>query len=109
MVYVCISLAIASQLPKLLAHLFQLIFQLLDFVTPLKSLSCFQSGIAYCVEAKTGERVYRERVPGVQGGKGIKFFASNLLLDDSDFHGTPAISGDQLFIRSNRFLNCISN
>ena len=27
--------------------------------------------------------------------------------DDSDFNGTPAIVGHQLFLRSNRFLYCI--
>ena len=100
-----------------------------------------KSGIAYCVNAATGDRVYRERVPGVQSGQGIKFFASNLLVgeqvfsvsrnsgtyvwsadqktfnlvgqnviegDDSDFNGSPAISDNQLFLRSNKFLYCIS-
>ena len=27
--------------------------------------------------------------------------------DDSDFNGAPAVSGGQLFLRSNRFLNCV--
>jgi hypothetical protein len=27
--------------------------------------------------------------------------------DDSDFNATPAISGNQLFLRSNRFLYCV--
>lgn len=100
-----------------------------------------ENGIAHCVNAESGERIYRERVPGVQSGKGVKFFASMLLVsdqvfavsrnsgtfvwsadhkkfdlinrnvidgDDSDFNGTPAVSGNQLFLRSNRFLYCIS-
>ena len=29
--------------------------------------------------------------------------------DDSEFNGTPAISGDQLYIRSNKFLYCIGD
>ena len=29
--------------------------------------------------------------------------------DDSNFNGTPIIAGDQLFVRSNKFLYCISN
>ena len=100
-----------------------------------------EKGIAHCVNAETGERLYRERVPGVSSGKGIKFFASMLLVgdqvvsvsrnagtfvwsanekkfsltsqnviagDDSAFNGTPAISDNQLFVRSNKFLYCIS-
>lgn len=98
-----------------------------------------KSGIAYCVNAETGERTYRTRVPGLQGGKGIKLFASMVRVgdqlvavsrnagtfvwkadpaefsliarnviegDDSDFNGTPAISDDQIFLRSNEFLYC---
>lgn len=37
--------------------------------------------------------------------------AKNLIVDDDDdssFCGTPAISGDELFLRSNRFLYCIA-
>ena len=100
-----------------------------------------EKGIAHCVSAETGERLYRERVPGAANGKGIKFFASMLLVgdqvisvsrnagtfvwsadekkfnlinqnviagDDSAFNGTPAISDNQLFLRSNKFLYCIS-
>ncbi len=98
-----------------------------------------ERGIAYCVEAETGKRVYQTRVRGVRGGRGIKFFGSmvtdgkNIFAvsrrsgtfvfptkpefelvsqnviegDESEFNGTPAISGNQLFIRSNKFLYCI--
>ena len=98
-----------------------------------------ERGIAHCVNAKTGERIYRERLKGVQGGRGIKFFASMVVAgdnmfvvsrrsgtyvlkttpefklvshnhikdDDSEFNGTPAISDNQMFIRSNKYLYCI--
>jgi hypothetical protein len=34
--------------------------------------------------------------------------AVNVMEDDnSDFHGTPAISDDQMYLRSNRYLYCI--
>ncbi len=98
-----------------------------------------EKGIAYCVKADSGERIYRNRVAGVKGGRGIKFFASMVFAgdhmfavsrssgtfvikttpkyelvsrnkiadDDSEFNGTPAISGNQLFLRSNKFLYCI--
>ena len=98
-----------------------------------------EKGIAFCVKAESGEQVYKKRVPGVRGGKGIKFFGSMILAgehmfavsrqsgafvikttpefelvshnkiegDDSEFNGTPAISGNQLVVRSNKFLYCI--
>jgi outer membrane protein assembly factor BamB len=94
-------------------------------------------GFATCLEAKTGKLIYKERLPGLSGGK--PFYASVVLAnerlyavsrragtfvlpatsqfavvaqnklagDDSDFNGTPAIVGHQLFLRSNRFLYCI--
>jgi len=98
-----------------------------------------ENGIAFCVKSESGEQVYKKRVPGVRGGRGIKFFGSMILAgdhmyavsrrsgtfvvkttpeyelvshntiedDDSEFNGTPAISGDQMFVRSNKFLYCI--
>lgn len=98
-----------------------------------------EKGIAFCVKAESGERVYRKRVAGIRGGRGIKFFASMLSVgdhmiavsrnsgtfvlkttptyelvsqnkiesDDSEFNGTPALSGNLLFMRSNKFLYCI--
>jgi len=98
-----------------------------------------EKGIAFCVTADSGKQIYKKRVPGVLGGKGIKFFGSMILAgdhmfavsrlsgtfvikttpefelvshnrisgDDSEFNGTPAISGNQLFIRSNKYLYCI--
>jgi len=100
-----------------------------------------KSGIAYCVDAESGNRLYRQRVPGFESGRGVKIFASMVLAgerlyavsrnsgtfiwlandkefqliqhnviegDDSPFNGTPAMCGDQIFIRSNKFLYCIS-
>jgi len=40
-------------------------------------------GIANCVNAETGKRVYKQRVPGVRGGRGdVKFFASMIAVQD---------------------------
>jgi hypothetical protein len=94
-------------------------------------------GVATCMEAKTGKLIYKERLPGVSGAKPFyasvvlasehlyavsrragtfvlpaapqfALVAQNQLAgDDSDFNGTPAIVGQQLFLRSNRFLYCI--
>lgn len=93
-------------------------------------------GIAFCMNAETGETVYRERLVG---GGGRPVYASPVLCDDklfvasrwegvyviaakpefellahnkfedddSDFNGTPAISGRQMFLRSNKALYCI--
>ncbi len=98
-----------------------------------------ENGIAFCVKADSGEKVYKKRVPGVRGGRGIKFFASMIQAgdhmyavsrrsgtfvmktkpeyelvshnkiegDNSEFNGTPAISGNQLLMRSNKFLYSI--
>ena len=98
------------------------------------------NGQAFCLEAKTGKLIYRERVtalksvgrpvyasPIIADGKiyvpsrweGVvvlaarpvyKVLAQNQFTsDDSDFNGSPAISQNQLFVRSNRYLYCIAN
>lgn len=94
-------------------------------------------GYALCLEAKTGKQVYRERLPGLSGGKlfyastvwagghlyatsrrngtfvmdakpVFKLLSQNLLAgDDTDFNATPVPAGRQLFLRSNRYLTCI--
>lgn len=105
-------------------------------------------GFATCINAKTGEDVYRERViesggassgGARRGGGGKPFYASPVLigdklvcvsrkngayiiaakpkfeilghnvlaLDNSQFNGTPAISGDQLILRSEKAVYCI--
>ena len=95
-------------------------------------------GQAYCLNAKTGEMVYRERVAELEAGgrpvyaspvlaKGsiyvptrwngvlvlpakpqYQVLAQNKFNDESDFNATPAISQDELFLRSNRFLYCVA-
>jgi outer membrane protein assembly factor BamB len=37
----------------------------------------------------------------------MKVLAHNTLSDDSDFNATPAVSGSQFFLRSNRYLYCV--
>ncbi len=96
-------------------------------------------GQAFCVSAKTGELVYRERLRGVSGG-GRPFYSSPVMADgklyvvsrrngtfvfdakpefvqvaqnrisgdETDFNATPAISNNELFLRSNQALYCIS-
>jgi outer membrane protein assembly factor BamB len=93
-------------------------------------------GVAFCADASTGKTVYRERLvtgggrpvyasPVLCDGKlfvpsrweGVYVIAASpkfeLLAqnrfpdDDSDFNGTPAISGKQMLLRSNKALYCI--
>lgn len=90
-------------------------------------------GIAFCAKANSGELVYDERVPRADQvysspvlGDGkiyylnrsgrmfvvaaqpeFKILATNDLGDRSAFNSSPAISGEQLLIRSNRYLYCI--
>lgn len=98
-------------------------------------------GFALCMDAKTGEDIYRERAIDSGGGRGRgkPFYASPVLIgdrlycvsrrggtyviaakpvfeklahnviagDDSQFHGTPAVSGDSLLLRSERAVYCI--
>ena len=91
-------------------------------------------GLAYCMDAKSGKVIYRERLSARGGGK--PFYASVVLVDQklyavsrtsgtfvlsaepefkqlahnqiesdsSDFHGSPAIIDGQIFLRSNRYL-----
>ncbi len=96
-------------------------------------------GQAYCISAKTGEEVYRQRVEGLSSG-GRPVYASPVLVDgklyiptrwsgvlvvaakpkwevlaqnkftgdETDFNATPAVSDGQLFLRSDKFLYCVS-
>ena len=91
-------------------------------------------GVVNCGEAKTGKIVYEERLapspgqiyssPVLADGKlyyvsrrgGVfvlaakpifELLARNGLGDSSTFNASPAISGDQLFLRSDRFLYCL--
>jgi hypothetical protein len=91
-------------------------------------------GIAYCLNAKSGEIVYQERLhpaahevfasPVLADGKlfyvareggayvlaaGPKFqqLAHNDLGDRSPFNASPAPSGSRLLLRSDRYLYCL--
>jgi hypothetical protein len=90
-------------------------------------------GIAYCVDARTGEVVYEKRVerfdqvyasPVLAAGRiyytsrtgrtlviaakpTYEEIATNDLRDRSLFHASPAVSSGQLFIRSDKALYCI--
>jgi outer membrane protein assembly factor BamB len=93
------------------------------------------SGTAYCVNAKDGSVVYKERLKGTSGdfyaspiladgklyyvgrecgafvveaGPTFKLLAHNTIKGDASiFNAAPAISHAQLFLRSDRFLYCI--
>jgi len=91
-------------------------------------------GIAKCVDAKTGEEVYRERIEeaglvyaSVVAGDGKLFCVSRrggtfvldakpkfrvvarnvIASDESQFNASPAVIGDRLLLRSDRFLYAI--
>ncbi len=99
-------------------------------------------GFALCLDAKTGEQVFKERLPGASSiGRGGKpFYASAVLAngniyavsrlngtfvieakpqfklvaqnafvsDTTQFNATPAISGKELFLRSDKYLYCVA-
>jgi hypothetical protein len=94
------------------------------------------AGIAFCLNAETGKTVYKERLqvrarrdkvyasPVLADGKlyvvtredgvvvlaaepELKELGRNRLDDKSIFNATPAIVGNQLLLRSDRFLYCI--
>jgi outer membrane protein assembly factor BamB len=96
-------------------------------------------GTAQCVDAATGQSVYRQRLP-IEGKRDRPVYASPVLAegrlyivtrgngtyvlstgpvleivarnrfasDDSDFNGTPAISGRRLVLRSDKALYCVA-
>ena len=99
-------------------------------------------GFALCLDAKTGEQVFKERLPGASAtGRGGKpFYASAVLAngnifavsrrngtfvieakpqfklvaqnsfaaDTTQFNATPALSGKDMFLRSDKFLYCLA-
>ena len=90
-------------------------------------------GIAYCLNAKTGDVVYEERLPRIGGvyasaimGAGKIYYVSrrggtfvlaakpkyellahNRLEGDRNANASPAASGQRLIMRMDRFLYCI--
>ena len=90
-------------------------------------------GIAYCVEAATGKLVYEERIPNAgqfypspiladgklycvsrRGGVYVltakpqfEQLARNELSDRSSFDASPAVDGNRLLVRSDKFLYCL--
>lgn len=91
-------------------------------------------GIAYCVDAATGQTVYQERLPDtdriyasgvlaegriyypsrkkgtyvIPAKPKFQLLAHNVIESDTSvFNGTPAISHSQLFLRSDNYLYCI--
>lgn len=94
------------------------------------------SGTAVCLDAQTGKRIYKERltIPGrgekvyaspilagdkiyivtreggtivLAAGPEFREIARNDLGDKSVFNATPVVLGNQLLLRSNKFLYCI--
>jgi outer membrane protein assembly factor BamB len=92
------------------------------------------AGVAYCVKAATGEMIYGERLQGagrvyasavaadgklyvVTRDKGTFVLAARpkfevlahntFRSDESIFNGSPAVTGGQLFLRSDQYLYCI--
>lgn len=95
-------------------------------------------GMAFCVDAATGETIVQRRLRGLSGGR--PFYASPLLSgdrilvpsrydgvyvfsatpdfdqlavhrfasDDSQFNATPALVDGELFLRSDKYLYCVS-
>lgn len=93
-----------------------------------------QQGIAYCADVKSGEIVYQERLERagqfyssavLAAGRlyyltrdgqtfvlaaqpEFELLATNDLADGSLFNGSPAVAGDKLLIRSDKFLYCLA-
>jgi outer membrane protein assembly factor BamB len=89
------------------------------------------SGVAYCVDASTGEEVSKERLGGqfyasavlvndklyivsrfggtyiLDATPKLTQIAHNTLDDDSDFSASPAVSDGQLILRSDAYLYCV--
>ncbi len=92
-----------------------------------------QRGIAYCAKAESGDTVYEERLDRagqfyssalladgrlyyltrdgrtfvIAAQPGFEQLAINDLKDGSIFNGTPAVDGNHLLIRSDKFLYCV--
>lgn len=66
----------------------------------------------YASMVRVGERLYAvSRYNGTfvfEANPGMKQIAQNRFDDRSDFSGTPALSKDALYLRSGKFVYCIS-
>ena len=70
---------------------------------PFYASGVLANGNIYAVSRRNGTFVFEAKPE-------FKLVAQNkLAADDSDFNGTPAIVGNQLFLRSNRSLYCIES
>jgi outer membrane protein assembly factor BamB len=105
--------------------------------SPIVAADCLylceqKAGIVHCLDAKTGKRHYRQRLPGAAGltaspwsmdervfcldqsgqtfvlaaGPKYKLLATNKLSDEM-FWASPAVAGDSLFLRGVDHLYCI--
>lgn len=93
-------------------------------------------GLVFCADARTGNLVYRERLPKcgrlfaspvvadgriyyvsrehgayvLSAGPKFELLAQNRIEDDKTmFNGSPAVSSGRLFLRSDKYLYCIGN
>ena len=88
-------------------------------------------GVAYCIDAKTGNEVSKKRIGGqfyalavlvndklyfvsrfsgthvLEATPELTQVAHNKLSDRSDFSASPAVSDGQLILRSDKYLYCI--
>lgn len=68
---------------------------------PFYASTVMANGLLYAVSRRLGTFVLAAK-------PAFEFVAQNRFEgDDSDFNATPAISGDRMFIRSNRYLYCV--
>jgi len=68
---------------------------------PFYASPVLANGRLYAVSRRNGAFV-------IEAQPEFKLVAQNQLAgDDTDFNGSPAVAGNQLFLRSNRFLYCI--
>ncbi len=69
---------------------------------PFYAAAVLADGNVYAVSRYGGTYVFA-------ASKQFKLIANNRLNDTSQFNGTPAISGKQIFLRSDRFVYCVES
>jgi outer membrane protein assembly factor BamB len=89
--------------------------------------------VAYCLNRHTGQVVYQERMPAQPYASAVladgklyvvtryegtyvlaakpefELIAQNQFGDESTFNASPAVAGNSLLMRSDRFLYCVQN